>query len=482
MLVSILQRALSPPRTLAVLAGLIALTAPLPGAQPVFGAQAAEESQDETGEEAGGQGEQSGEPTSSVAPTVLRIRWDMGIHTVAADFISDSLQTADDRQAQLLVLELATPGGLSTSTREICTSILGAATPVVVYVSPAGSHAASAGFFILMASDVAAMAPGTNTGAAAAVTGEGKDIEGTLGKKVQEDGAAYIRSLASRKGRNVEMAEAAVLEAKSFSAEEALEGKLVDLVSPSLHRLLIELDGRELEKGGRKVVLQTADAQVEDLELGLFQSILAVLANPSLAFLLLSLGGLGIYFELMNPGAIFPGVFGAIALLLAFFALSVLPVNYVGVALILLSLAFFIAEIKVQSFGLLTAGGVVALVLGGLMLIDSPEPAMQVSWKLILAVAATAALVAVFLLFVAVRAFSNRVRTGAEGMVTERGVVRESLDPRGKVWVHGELWSAEADEPIPVGDEVEVVQVNGMRLKVRKIADASPSLSQHAEA
>jgi membrane-bound serine protease (ClpP class) len=435
---------------------------------------------------------QGGEPSESAeaekpAPAirpVLRIRVDSAIQPVVAEFIRESLKEADDRDAQLLVLELATPGGLSTSMRKICTAILGSATPVAVYVSPSGSHAASAGFFILMAADIAAMAPGTNTGAAASVGGQGEDIKGTMGKKVEQDAAAYIRSLATRKGRNVELAESAVLgdKAKAFSAEEALEGNLIDLISPSLTRLLVELDGREIEKNGRTVVLETADAPVEELEMRRFQRILAILADPTIAFLLLSLGGLGIYFELMNPGAIFPGVFGAIALVLAFFGLSVLPFSYAGVALILLSLAFFIAEIKVQSFGLLTIGGVVSLVLGAMLLIKSPEPAMQVSWQVIAAVAVTAILVVAFLFSLAYRAFRNRVRTGAEGMVTERGVVREALDPRGKVWVHGELWSAYASEPIPVGEEVEVVAVDGMRIEVRRIAEPSPSLPRHAEA
>jgi len=463
---------------------LLAQEGAAPGSSEETLQESASATTDETDEtdEADDKDDEEGDAPRSDSGAVLRIRIDSAIHPVVSEFVRESLEEAERRRADLLVIELATPGGLVDSMREICTSMLGSEIPVVVYVAPAGSHAASAGFFILMASDIAAMAPGTNTGAAAAVSGEGEEIEGTMGKKVQEDGAAYIRSLASRKGRNIEMAEAAVLEAKSFSAEEALENNLIDLMVPSLTRLLVELDGREIEKNGRTVTLATADARVEDLEMGLFQRILATLANPSIAFLLLSLGGLGIYFELMNPGAIFPGVFGAIALILAFFALSVLPVNYAGVALVLLAIAFFIAEIKVQSFGLLTAGGIVSLVLGGLMLIKTAEPALRVSWQVILAVAVTAALVVGFLFTIAYRAFRNRVRTGSEGLVTERGVVREALDPRGKVWVHGEIWAAEAAEPIPVGEEVEVVAVDGMRLRVRRITDTSPTLPRHAEA
>lgn len=434
--------------------------------------------QEESGEEGS---EAESEPST---PPVLHIQVDSVIHTVAAQFIQDSLETADARRAQLLVVELDTPGGQMDPMRDICTAILGSNTPVAVYVSPSGSHAASAGFFILLAADVAVMSPGTNTGAAAAVSGQGEDIPETLGKKIEEDSGAYIRSLAHRNGRNAELAASAVLaeEAKAFSAEEALEGNLIDLIAPSLPRLLADLDGREITKNGRTVILTTADAPVEDLEMNLFQRILAAIAHPEIAFLLLSLGSLGITVELWNPGSIFPGVFGAIALILAFFALSVLPVNYAGVALVLLSIAFFIAEIKVQSFGLLTAGGVVALILGGIMLIDSPEPAMQVSWEVILAVATSAVVVVGFLFALAYRTFRRQVQTGVEGMVSERGVVREALDPRGKVWVHGELWNAEAAEPVAVGEEVEVVAVEGMRLKVRRIAGAPSSLSQHAEA
>lgn len=434
-------------------------------------------------EEDGAEGEaEAPEPEEDA---IFLIRIDSAIQPVVAEFIRDSLETADEARAQLLVIQLSTPGGLSVTTREICTAMLGANTPVAVFVAPSGAHAASAGFFILMASDVAAMAPGTNTGAAAAVSGSGEEIEGTMATKVQEDSAAYIRSLARRTGRNVELAERTVTEeAKAFTAEEALEGNLVELVVPSLQRLLVELDGREMEKNGRTVVLETADAQVRELEMTVFQRFLAAIAEPTIAFMLLSLGGLGIYFELMNPGAIFPGVFGAIALLLAFFALSVLPVNYAGVALILLALAFFVAEIKVQSFGLLTAGGAVSLILGGMMLIKSPDPALQVSKEVLFAVAGVAVVTVAFLFLLAGKTLRSKVRTGAEGMVGEVGVVRDALDPRGKVWVHGELWAAEASQPIPVGTEVEVVAVDGMRIRVRPAGDSAspPPMVQQAEA
>jgi membrane-bound serine protease (ClpP class) len=340
----------------------------------------------------------------------------------------------------------------------------------VVYVAPSGAQAASAGFFILMAADVAAMAPGTNTGAAHPVGGQGEDIEGTMGEKVEQDAAATIRSLADRHGRDAELAEAAVVESRSFTAEEARDAGLVEVVAPSLQSLLVALDGREIEKGGRTLTLATRDAPVREVEQSPFRRVLSALAHPNIAYVLLSLGFLGLYFELMNPGAILPGVVGAICLILAFFSLSVLPVNYAGVALILLAIILFIAEVKVTSFGLLTVGGVISLVLGGLMLFKSPLPALRVSVELIAAVAVFALVVVGALLSLVVRTHRSQVTTGREGLVGEVGRVVEALAPRGKVFVHGEYWYARADGPVAAGTEVEVVAVDGMHLAVRPLS------------
>jgi membrane-bound serine protease (ClpP class) len=438
--------------------------------------QPRQQPQGEPEEPDGSPAEEAGAEEIPAGPEVLRMVVDMAIHPVAVQFVRDALEEARRSDAQALVIQINTPGGLVVSMREICTAMLGSPVPVVVYVAPAGSQAASAGFYILMASDIAAMAPSTNAGAAATVTGQGEDVGETMARKVDEDGAAYMRSLAKRKGRNVELAESAVREAtaKSFSAEEALEGGLIELIAPSLTRLLTEIDGREVEKNGRQILLETADATIRDFEMSAFQRFLAVLANPNIAAILLSLGFMGLYFELMNPGAIFPGVLGAICLLLGFFGLSVLPVNYVGVALIALAVAFFIAEIKVTSFGLLTAAGAVSLVLGLLMLFKTPEPALRVSLGVVVAVAATAVVLVLFLLSVTVKTFRRQVQTGKEGLVGERGVVKADLAPRGKVWVHGELWHAEAPGVVSTGQEVEVTAVQGMRLRVRPVA-ASPA-------
>ena len=409
-------------------------------------------------------------------PRVVRIAVDSIIHPVAEQFISESLAEADAQGADLFVIELSTPGGLLTSTREIIQEMLGAETPVAVFVSPSGSHAASAGFFLLMAADVAAMAPGTNTGAATPVGGQGEDVEGDIGEKVKEDAAAQIRSLAARNGRDADLAESAVLEAKSFTAEEALEAGLIDLIAEDLDDLLAGIDGRVLESGrDEPLTLRTADAEVSSLEMSPFQRLLSAIAHPNIAYILMTLGGLGLYFELSNPGAILPGVVGAICLILAFFALSVLPVNYAGIALILLAVVFFIAEIKVVSYGLLTVGGLISLVLGSLMLFKSADPAIRVSLDVIFSITLFAGAVVAFLLWMVVRVHRSQVTTGVEGLVSKLAEARTDLEPRGKVFVWGEIWHAVADSPVAAGQTVEITAVDGMTLRVRPTATDTAS-------
>lgn len=408
------------------------------------------------------------EPDADAERVVVLVRVDSIIHPVAEEFIVDSLARADDLGAEAFVLELSTPGGLLTSTRNIFTAMLEAETPVVVFVSPRGSQAASAGFFLLMAADVAAMAPGTNTGAAHPVGGQGEEIEGPMGEKVENDAAATIRSLATRSGRNAELAEEAVLESRSFTADEALESGLVDILAANLQELLQELDGTEVSREGRDtVVLQTASARVERLEMSGFQKFLSTIAHPNIAYILMTLGGLGLYFELSNPGAVLPGVVGGICLILAFFALSVLPVNYAGVALIILAMIFFIAEVKVTSYGLLTVAGVISLILGSLMLFKSADPAIRVSLELIISMAVFTLVVVTFLVSMVIRSHRAQVATGAEGLLHKYGVTRTQVGRRGKVFVHGEIWNASADEEIPAGSPVEIVSVDGLTLRVR---------------
>jgi membrane-bound serine protease (ClpP class) len=405
--------------------------------------------------------------TSSRRGPVVAIKIDSIIHPPAAEFLKESLAEAEDLDAAAFVIELATPGGLLTSTREIFTAMLSSDVPVVVYVSPSGSQAASAGFFILMAADVAAMAPGTNTGAAHPVGGQGEEIEGVMAEKVEEDAAATIRSLADRNHRNLELAESAVLESKSFTAEEALEHGLIDLIAEDLPTLLAEIDGREIQEGEEVVTIETSGALIQRREMSAFQRLLSALAHPNIAYILMTLGGLGLYFELSNPGAVLPGVVGAICLIMAFFALSVLPVNYAGIALILLAMIFFIAEVKVMSYGMLTVGGLISLVLGSLMLFKTADPAIRVGLDVIGAAVLFSTLVVGFMMTMAIRAHRSQVKTGAEGLVSERGLVRSALDPRGKVFVHGEIWNAVSDVPVAVGTDVVVIGVDGLTLRVR---------------
>jgi len=412
-------------------------------------------------------------PEASSTPRVVHVRVDSIIHPVVAGFLGEAIDEADRLGAQAMVIELSTPGGLLTSTREISTAMLGAETPVIVYVSPSGAQAASAGFFLLMAADVAAMAPETNTGAAHPVGGQGEDIEGAMAEKVEQDARATIRTLAERNGRDLELAEAAIVDSRSYTAREALEGGLIDLIAPDVRSLLDELHGREVRASSDDpVVLDTRGAELSEIEMTSVQRLLSAIAHPNIAYILLTLGGLGLYFELSNPGAVLPGVIGGISLILAFFALSVLPVNYAGIALIVLAMIFFIAEIKVTSYGLLTVAGVGSLVLGSLMLFKSADPAIRVSLDVIFFVVAATVAVVVSLVVMVVRVHRSQVRTGAEGLIHEVGVARSVLEPRGKVFVHGELWDAVADEPAAAGDRVEVVEVKGMTLRVRKERNA----------
>ena len=410
------------------------------------------------------------------APRVVLIRIDSAIHPVAAEYIVDSLAEADEMRAEALVIELNTPGGLLTSTREITKAMLSARTPVVVYVSPSGAQAASAGFFLVMAADVAAMAPGTNTGAAHPVGGQGEDIEGHMGKKVEEDAAATIRSLARQHGRDVELAEQAVLESRSFTAEEALEAGLIDVVAPRLEDLLEQIDGREVEKVGEEAVtLKTAEATVVELEMPVLRRFLSAIARPEIATILMALGLLGLYMELSNPGVILPGVVGAICMILGLYALSVLPINYAGVALVLLALVLFVAETQVPTFGLLTLGGAISLILGVVMLFKDVGPPMRAATGLIAGTVVTVLIIVVLLTTRSVQVRRTKVVTGREGLVGEQGMARTDIAPRGKVFVHGEIWTAVAEVAVAAGSPVEVAAVEGMTLRVRAQGVGEPA-------
>lgn len=388
------------------------------------------------------------------------------INPVASEYVDKGLEKARALGAQALVLQLDTPGGLDKSMRLIIKSMLASPIPVVVYVAPAGSRAASAGVFITMAAHVAAMAPGTNIGAAHPVALGGGKMDKTMIEKVENDAAAYIRSLAERWGRNADWAEEAVRKSVSIQASEAVEKGVVDLLAPSLEELLAKIDGRAIQAGGRTVTLATAGAPVVTVSMTLKQRILSFLSHPNVAYLLMLLGFYGIFFELSSPGALFPGIIGGIAIILAAYALQLLPVNWAGLALMALALVLFLLEIKVPSHGALTIGGVVALTLGSLMLFDSPDPLLRVSLKVIIPAVVVTSGFFIFLVGKTAQAHRARVTTGREGLVGAEGIVRKWADGQGTILLRGELWKAESQSALVSGQEVTVTETDGLTLTV----------------
>jgi membrane-bound serine protease (ClpP class) len=390
------------------------------------------------------------------------------VHAITAAHVVQAIDRADAGGAPLLVIRMDTPGGLDSSMRHIVDRMLNCRTPVAVFVGPSGARAASAGFIIAIAADVAAMAPGTNIGAAHPVAGLGQ-MDEVMSKKVTSDAAAYIRGKAERRGRNVDMAEKAVVESKSFTEKEALELKLIDLVAKDVPDLLKQLDGREVRRfDGTTVVLHVAGQRTVDVRMDWRQAILSTIARPEILFLLLlgALAGLGA--EISHPGLVFPGVLGALCLILFLFASQIIPVNWAGVLLVLLAIGLFVAEVKVASYGLLTVGGLVAMILGAMMLVDSPLPELRVNpWKLFPVILAFAAFT-IALVRLVIQAQRRRAQTGAEGLVGRRGEAETDLDPEGWVVVQGERWRASAAEPVPRGGKVEVQSVEGLLLRVRK--------------
>ncbi len=402
---------------------------------------------------------------SSSTRQVNVIRVEAVISPGTADYVVSAIKEAEKQNAAALVIELDTPGGLDTSMRAIIKEMLAATCPVVVYVSPSGARAASAGAFITMAANIAAMAPGTNIGAASPVA-IGGEMGKTMERKVMNDASAYMRTIAEKRGRPVDLAEQWVRKATSITETEALKAKLIDVISPSLQELLQTIDGRTVSTGTGKIKLETKGAAIHREDMTLRDKVLRILTDPTIAYLLLILGLAGLYFEFSTPGAVLPGVLGGISLILALYAFQQLPINYAGVLLILLGIILFIAEIKVVSHGVLTAGGVAAMILGSMMLINSPAPYLQIS---IWAILSTAAATAAFFLFVVgagVKALWSRTSTGQEGLIGEVGVVRIRLAPRGQVFLQGELWSAEGDREIEPGASVRVTGVDGLTLRV----------------
>jgi membrane-bound serine protease (ClpP class) len=380
-----------------------------------------------------------------------------------AEFISGSIAKAENEQAACVIIELDTPGGLAESMRIIIQDILGSQVPIVVYVSPPGARAASAGVMITMAADVAAMAPGTNIGAAHPVGAGGQEIGGKMSEKVINDMVAHAKSVAEKRGRNQKWVEQAIRESVSVTETEALKENIIDLIAKDTDDLIRQLNGRNIPGKG---VLQLADAQKVTVTPGMRTKILKTISNPNIAYILLMIGLAGLYFELSHPGAIFPGVIGGISLVLAFFALQTLPVNYAGILLIILAIIFFIMEMKIASYGLLSVAGFVSLLLGSLMLFKGTGPDMKLSLSVLLP---TLILISGFFAFVAglvFRAQISKPRTGTKGLVGEIGVVKKALTPEGKVFVHGELWNAWARKEIEENVKVRVVNVENLMLEV----------------
>ena len=404
--------------------------------------------------------------------SVLKITVDAPIHPVTSEYVVKALEKADREAADLVVLTLNTPGGLDTSMRQIIEKIVNAKTPVAAFVGPSGGRSASAGFFIALACDIFAMAPGTNTGAAhpVGISFTGQSMDKTMEEKVTNDAASYIRTLAEKRGRSVRLAEDAVRKSLSYTEREALDGGLIDLVAKNEEELIDRLDGRTVKRfDGSALTLALRGKPVVALPMTFRQRFLLTIANPNLAYILLMIGLLGLYFEFSHPGAILPGVLGGISLLLAVFAFQILPINYVGLGLIALAVILFILEVKVQSFGMLAVGGIAAMIIGSLMLIKSPVPELRPALHIILPVAIGVSLIVVFLLSLVLRAHARRSFSGREGMIGETGTARTDLAPTGKVFVHGELWEAEAAEPIRTGEKVKVLEVlGGLKIKVGK--------------
>jgi membrane-bound serine protease (ClpP class) len=386
------------------------------------------------------------------------------------EFIKTGIKAAEEKSAALVIIELDTPGGLAESMRLIVQNILASKVPVAVFVSPSGARAASAGVMITMAADVAAMAPGTNIGAAHPVGAGGKDIDGTMSEKVINDMVAQAKSVAEKRGRNAQWVEAAIRESVSVTETEALKENIIDLIARDTDDLIKQLDGRELEGKGK---LNLANATKVLHEETLRTKILKTISNPNIAYILMMIGLAGLYFELSHPGAIFPGVIGGIALILAFFALQTLPINYAGALLIVLAIIFFIMEMKITSYGLLSVAGIVSLLLGSLMLFDGSTPGMKVSLRVLLP---TVIFVSGFFVAVAslvFRAQISRPTTGSNGLVGEIGVVKKALAPEGKVFVHGELWNARSKEPLDENVKVRVVNVVDLILEVESVDEGT---------
>ncbi len=410
---------------------------------------------------------------AQAASRVLQIDVEHVIHPVTTEVIAHGLEQASRQGFDAVLIRLNTPGGLMTATQEINQKIVASPVPVITFVAPSGGRAASAGFMILQAGDVAAMAPATNTGAAHPVLLGGPQIDPVMKQKVENDAAASLRALVQKRGRNSALAEKAVLESKAFTEKEALDQRLIDLVAKDEAALLAALDGREITRfDGRRQTLRLAGASITPYRMNTRQRLLAPLVDPNVAFVLLILGVLGVYVEFSHPGLILPGVAGGILVILALMALTLLPINWAGAALILLGLVLFVLEAKITSHGVLGIGGALAMVLGAMILVDTAVPELRIRLSTAIAVTLPFALITIFLLRLVLKARALKVATGAAGMIDEIGVAKTDLSPEGQVFVHGEWWNAVSSAPVERGGKIKVVAVQGLKLQVAPSEDA----------
>jgi membrane-bound serine protease (ClpP class) len=401
-------------------------------------------------------------------PHVDLITIDGSINPAVDDFIRESIARSKTNGARALIIQLDTPGGLLTSTRTIVKELLSDVVPVVVYVAPSGAGAGSAGVFITMAAHIAAMAPGTNIGAAHPVAGGGQEVKGVMGEKIENFTASFSESIAQQRGRNTEWAIQAVRKSVSITEKEALKIKVIDIVAKDIDDLLEQAHGRKVDSEGQKRELAVKGARVQRYEMSLKQKVLNTIADPNIAYLLMMAGILGLYMEFAHPGVIFPGVAGAICLLLAFVSLQLLPINYTGLALVVLGIGLLIGEAFYPSFGVLGIGGIISLTLGSLLLFDTPMSDFGVDRTIVFTAVGTLGSFVLAVSYLVFRSQKEKVTLGVEGLIGEIGVVKDKLSPTGRVFVHGETWRAEADNEIDVGEKVEVVGVEGMVLKVRR--------------
>jgi membrane-bound serine protease (ClpP class) len=385
-----------------------------------------------------------------------------------AGFIKESIEKCSEKGGEALMILLDTPGGLDTSMRDIIKNIMDSSVPVIVYVYPSGARAASAGAIILLSSHIAAMAPGTNVGAAHPVTIGKEKVEKEVARKAVNDAEAYARSIAMKKGRNVEWAAKAVKESSSITAKDALEKHVIDVMADNIDELLAKIDGKKVDVKGAQVTLRTKGAARVDIEMPLKYRLLSYLSDPNVAYILMMMGIYGILFEIYSPGTIFPGVIGGISIILALYAFQTIPISFAGLALIFLGVIFFVLELKIVSHGLLGIAGVISIVIGSIMLIDLPSSILSISWKTILVVAIVSAAFIFGILSYAVKAQLSKVKTGKEGLVGETGVARTDIANKGKVSLHGEIWEARSDERIEKGEEVIVTGVEKLVVKVQK--------------